>query len=76
MTLYLGPVEDRQSEHGQQALEEVWKGWSKSKVLPASASKTLAAGHFLPVTKAADTALPWVGLGLKPNDKHLLLPST
>lgn len=44
-----------------------------------SAPEALAAGHFPPMTEAADTALPghqapgWVGL--KPNDKHLLLPS-
>lgn len=35
--------------------EELWQ----SEVLPLSASKMLAAGHFLLVTKTADTVLPW-----------------
>lgn len=59
MALHLGPMEDGQSEHGQQALVALQNSCGKVKVLPPSASKTLAAGHFLLVTEGADTVLPW-----------------
>lgn len=59
MTLHLGLMEDGQSEHGQQAPVALQKSYGKVKMLPPSASKTLAAGHFLLVTEGADTVLPW-----------------
>ena len=40
VTLHLGPREDGQSEHGQQAIVALPKSCGKMKMLPASTSKT------------------------------------